>query len=185
MAAIIERIVVATVLTLALAGPSLAVEVAPTCGNEIAINGAGAIKEERALQKAIEAWRGQAITTYGIFYGNEKVAISGAGKGVEKVRCARTLIGLVVCQVRGRPCIENKTEQAGEPPIDGYCRFKPQPCDPTVKWVQRRLNDKGFSIAEDGRPGEETKAAIRRYKVRHDLGFDSFIDDRLVDSLKV
>ncbi len=185
----IRRACVAGLTMVAYGGVAMAAETAPTCGTEIAINGAGAIKEERAFTKAVDAWRAQAITTYGIYYGNEKFARTGTGVGekvgLDRVRCGRTLVGLFVCQVRGRPCIENKIEQAGEPPLE-ICLYSPSPCDPMVKWVQKRLNEKGARIVEDGRDGDETRSAIRRYKDRRGLWpVDSNIDEPLLESLRV
>lgn len=171
------RLGAAALLLSSFASPALAVE--RTCRNEIVSTGSAAIREPRAKEKAIEAWRGQAITNHGIFFGSADEA--NEGKGIVHERCARTLVGLWVCQARGRPCVLKATDQ----PNEFFCTSgDPSHCNPNVKWVQSRLNSNGAGIAVDGLEGRETADAIRRYKKSRNIGNDSYIDDRLLDALK-
>ncbi len=177
MAKIFMRIGGAGVLMFMLAGQAVAVE--RTCRTEIVSAGSAAIREPRAREKAIESWRGQAVANHGIFFGNEKEANDGNGVMVE--RCARTLVGLYVCQARGRPCLVKQAAQSDEI----LCTLDdPVRCNANVKWVQRRLNDRGAKLTVDGLEGDETARAIRRYKRSKNMGDDNYIDDKLLEALK-
>ena len=157
------------------AGSSFAQEL--KCKGEIVATGNGALTEAGAKDKAVRAWRTQVITSLGVFYGEFANANDGKGGVVE--RCARSLLGLQVCQARGRPC----EAPAGGTEIKCTDRDS-RNCDPTVKWVQSRLNAKNFDVTVDGAPGPRTERAIRAYRKSVNAGDSSEIDDKLIDALK-
>jgi hypothetical protein len=178
MANVFARLALAVGLMLAIAAPATAQE--RTCKPEITATGGGAIRDTRAKEKAVEAWRQQAVANNGIFFGNEKDANDGKGLLVE--RCAKTLLGLTVCQARGRPCLVKQADLPNE--IACIKSEDSKNCNPTVKWVQKRLNDKGAKLTVDGSPGKGTEAAIVKFKKANKLGDDSDIDEKLIDALK-
>ena len=76
---------------------------------KVAATGYGTVLESGCPTKAVAAWRNEAITRYGVFYGDPNLA--NEGKGVVVQNCGRTLLGLMVCLAFGRPCIaETGTE---------------------------------------------------------------------------
>ncbi len=149
------------------------------CRAEINATGGGAIRESRAKEKAEDAWRQQAVANHGIFYGESKEA--NEGKGVLVERCAKSLLGLTICQARGRPCLVAKADF----PNEIACTSNDSKnCNSTVKWVQTRLKDKGVNIYVDGSAGKGTEAAIRKFKKDNKLGDNAEIDDKLIEALK-
>lgn len=190
MSGFIRRIFIATLSVLVFGG-SAAAQLSTQCGDSISINGPTALKDDRAYAKAVDAWRAQAITKYGIYYGDEKLAkyttaAGTEGTGLEKLHCGRTIVGLYQCEVRGRPCPASKGEVAVLPPeIGDRCRFVEPPCNTLVIWVQHRLNRLGARITEDGREGEETRDAIRWLKSRNGLRpVNSQIDEPFLELLR-
>jgi len=146
------------------------------CKPEITATGHGALLESAGPTKAIAAWRNEAVTRYGVFYGDSTQA--NEGKGVVVQNCGRTLLGLMVCLAVGRPCIADTGTEI-------ECARRDGPgCDPTVKWVQTRLNVKGFRLAVDGSSGPATVAAITSYRKTANLPAGSTIDDALISALK-
>lgn len=178
MANVIARLALAVGLILSFAAPSLAAE--RTCKSEITATGGGAIRESRAKEKAEDAWRQQAVANHGIFYGDSKEA--NDGKGVLVERCAKSLLGLTICQARGRPCLVQKADFPNE--IACVKSEDSKNCDPTVKWVQSRLNAKGYKLTVDGSAGKSTETAIRKFKKDNKLGDDVEIDEKLLEALK-
>ncbi|NJM55765.1 MAG: peptidoglycan-binding protein [Verrucomicrobiae bacterium] len=168
---------VAGLVSLAFAAPASAEE--RSCKPEITATGGGAIRDSRAKEKAVEAWRQQAVANNGIFYGNEKDA--NDGKGITVERCAKSLLGLTICQARGRPCL---VKQADKPNEIACTKDDSKNCQPEVKWVQQRLKDKGVSITVDGSPGPGTAKAIRDFKKKNGLGNDDEITEKLIEALK-
>lgn len=148
-----------------------------TCKSEIVATGNGALTEHGAKDKAIRQWRNQVVTQHGVFYGDFAIANDGKGGVVE--RCARSLLGLTVCQARGRPCLVPSGSTESE------CRKSDSPnCDPTVKWVQSRLVAKGFDLSVDGSAGPRTEKAIRAFRKSAKLEDSGEIDDKLIEALK-
>ena len=147
------------------------------CKGEIIATGNGALTEAGAKEKAIKAWRTQVVSSYGIFFGEFGQANEGKGGAVE--RCARSLLGLQICQARGRPC------EAPSGATEISCsKSDSRNCDPTVKWVQYRLDAKGFDVSIDGAAGNRTEKAIRAFRKANSLGESSEIDDKLIEALK-
>ena len=158
------------------------------CKDEILIAGRAGLSRETAASKAVADWKNQANIKYGTFHSNpEKAERLDGVKGLDTTHCAKTIVGFFVCEARGRPCPDNQADLTANPlPISGSSCTSDDPlgCRSDVKWLQDRLNDKGARLRVDGVKGSETNAAIRWYKQRHQLGYDSSIDQRLVDSLK-
>jgi hypothetical protein len=148
-----------------------------SCKREVVATGGGALTEAGAKKKAIDAWRKQVVADLGIFYGDFEQANDGKGGGIE--RCARSLLGLTVCQARGRPC--QGPSGATEIKCD---RGDSKNCDPTVKWVQSRLKAKGYDVSVDGAAGPNTEKAISAYRKKTGVGEGGEIDEKLVGSLK-
>jgi Putative peptidoglycan binding domain len=176
MSGFIRRIIISAISVCGISGAAIAQQPMPRCGDQISINGAAAMNKERAIAKAVDAWRTQVITKYGVYYGDVEFAthttdVGLSEPGLDKLHCGRTIVGLYQCEVRGQPCMANKTEAAVvvPPEIGGRCRFAEPPCDTLVIWVQHRLNRLGARIAEDGREGAETRDAIRWFKSRNGL----------------
>ena len=189
--ATIER-TIGTILLLGLFSCSaFALDAKDSCKDEIKINGEGAYSQDLATRKAKKAWSNQARIYYGDDFANAAVAFNdnSSTRGVEIVRCSQPA-SMWVCEVRGRPCNDNKTTDqivvvipSPLPLFRDVCRFSPQPCDPEVKWVQRRLIVKGYDIVADGRLGDQTRTAIRQYK--NSQGHDGEnIDSWLLQSLR-
>lgn len=152
-----------------------------SCQAEIVATGNGAILESAGPTKAIAAWRREVISRYGVFYGEP--ARANSGKGVTTYNCSRTLLGLMVCQARGTPCADASsavevTEIACG--VAGDSRL----CDPTVKWVQNRLNTKGYKLKVDGSAGPATAAAVRAFRRANGLADIAAIDDALIGKLR-
>jgi peptidoglycan hydrolase-like protein with peptidoglycan-binding domain len=58
--------------------------------------------------------------------------------------------------------------------------------DDLTRVIQQRLKDQGYYYGEvDGRGGEETSAAIRRFQIRHGLQVTGQLDDETLRSLDV
>jgi hypothetical protein len=151
-----------------------------SCKGEVQATGHGALLESGGKDKAIAAWRNAVVTQYGVFYGEASQA--NEGKGVIVQNCGRTLIGLVVCLAAGRPCI---ADSGGATSNELQCERRDGiGCDPTVKWVQAKLNSKGFKLTVDGSAGPATGAAIQAYRRTAKLADGSTIDDALINSLK-
>src|ERR1700756_2022950 len=56
--------------------------------------------------------------------------------------------------------------------------------DEQTRAIQERLREQGFYYGEvDGRGGDETSAAIRRYQIRHGLRVTGQVDDETLRSL--
>jgi hypothetical protein len=146
------------------------------CKPEITATGHGAILESAGPTKAINAWRNEAVTRYGVFYGEPQQA--NEGKGVIVQNCGRTLLGLMVCLAVGRPCIADTGTEIECDRHDGL------QCDPTVKWVQTRLNAKGARLLVDGNSGAATVAAIRNFRKTSKLPDGTNIDDALISALR-
>ncbi len=104
---------------------------------------------------AIWSWRNTAISEYGVFYGDEKIANERNGVAIE--RCARSGFGLMICEAKGRPCAE-QTELE--------CTHNDrQDCDPKIKSIQSKLDAKGYSVgAIDGIRGPKLDEAIKEFK---------------------
>lgn len=171
-----KRMTIILYATACLAGPAIAEEF--NCKSEILATGKGALTKAAAEEKAVATWRAQAVSNYGIFFGEFSVANEGKKGAVE--RCTRSLVGLHVCQARGRPC-ELVTTGAAEI----KCKLDDgDDCQPTIKWVQSRLNAKGSNISVDGIFGFRTERAILTYRRAYHLGDSVLIDGKLIDSLK-
>jgi len=152
------------------------------CKAEILSIGHGAILDKAGPEKAIAAWRNDVIQRYGVFYGDPTKA--NEGKGVEVINCARTLLGLLVCSAKGRPCVQDASTSTNvdtTTELDcGAVRY----CDPTVKWVQSRLNAHGARLAVDGVAGAGTAVAIRNFRKFAKLPDGTGIDADLITALK-
>ena len=124
-----------------------------TCKDEIKVTGYGAFFEGWGDRMAKLSWRNTAIAEYGMI-GDQKSVIEGHGLSTE--RCAQSWFGLTICEVRGRPCVE-QTELE--------CKHKDgQACDPKVKWIQSKLAEKGYPVGPiDGRNGSKFKEATRKF----------------------
>src|ERR1700748_950790 len=58
--------------------------------------------------------------------------------------------------------------------------------DDLTRTIQQRLKDQGFYYGEvDGRGGDETSAAIRRFQIRHGLKVTGQLNDETLHSLGV
>ena len=156
-----------------------------SCKPEIISTGHGAILDKAGPEKAIASWRNDVISRYGVFYGDPTKANSG--KGVIVTNCARTLLGLLVCQAKGAPCVQDVSADTGgtDPNIEIPCDPRLKYCDPTVKWVQSRLNIPGSRLAVDGVAGAGTAAAIRNFRRTAKLPDGTGIDNDLINALKV
>ncbi len=149
-----------------------------TCKDEIKVTGYGAFFEGWGDRMAKWSWRNTAIAEYGIFYADESTANEGHGLTTE--RCAQSWFGLTICEVRGRPCVE-QTELE--------CKHKDgQACDPKIKWIQSKLADKGYPVGPiDGRNGskfkEATKKFMNEFKKDTKIADGSSIDD-VIEALK-
>jgi hypothetical protein len=174
---IFRSAIVAGLVSIAIAAPASAQE--RSCKPEITATGGGAIRESRSKEKAVDAWRQQAVANNGIFYGNEKDA--NDGKGVIVERCAKSLLGLTICQARARPCL---VKQADKPNEIACTKDDSKNCEPDVKWIQQRLKDKGFNVTVDGSAGRSTGKAIRDFKKKNKLGDDDEITEKLLEALK-
>lgn len=175
---ILAKLALAAGLLLAAAMPAAAQQ-ERSCKPEITATGGGAIRDSRAKEKAVEAWRQQAVANNGIFYGNEKDA--NDGKGIIVERCAKSLLGLTICQARGRPCL---VKQADRPNEIACTKDDSKNCEPDVKWIQQRLKDKGFNVTVDGSAGKGTAKAIKEFKKKNKLGDDDEITEKLIEALK-
>lgn len=174
---VFARIALVAGLIVAVAAPAAAQD--RSCKPEITATGGGAIRDNRAKEKAIEAWRQQAVANNGIFYGNE--ADANEGKGILVERCAKSLLGLTICQARGRPCLVKKADRPNE---IACTKDDSRNCEPEVKWVQQRLKDNGFDVTVDGSAGRGTEKAIRAFKKKNKIGDDGDIDEKLIEALK-
>lgn len=167
--------VVALTLTVvgAFSGASVAADY--SCKSEISVTGNGAFTEEGGKKKALKAWQDAARASHGIYYGDEKTANEGLGVVVE--RCARSSIGLMICQGRGRPCVE-KSENYLE-----CTRDDSKDCDPKGKWIQYKLDKLGYDVGRvDGNIGPKTERAIEKFK--KDKGVTADTIDAVIEALK-
>ena len=138
------------------------------CKDEIKVTGNGAITEWGARKKAKLAWRDAAIVDYGIFYADEENA--NEGNHVSIMRCARSGIFLMRCEVRGRPCVEQTELEC--------TRNEGQDCDPTIKWIQSKLSARGYSLGRiDGKSGPRFEQAVDQFKRDNEMSDGSSIDD--------
>ncbi|MGH8338514.1 MAG: peptidoglycan-binding domain-containing protein, partial [Gammaproteobacteria bacterium] len=155
-------------------GASLAADF--SCKKEINVTGTGAFTEEGGKKKAIKVWRDAAIAGFGFYYGDEKTANEGLGVVVE--RCARSSIGLMICQAKGRPCVA----QTGN---DLECtRNDSKDCDPKAKWIQSQLDKRGYDVGSvDGALGPKSERAIRKFKKDNHIAEDAPIE-AVIDALK-
>ena len=144
------------------------------CKNEIKVMGGGAIIESWAKEKAKSEWRYSAKADYGYFYGDDTNASEGTGLIIEP--CARSGIGLMICEAKGRPCVI-KTELE--------CTHNDrQDCDPTIKWIQSKLSAKRYSVGQtDGIRGEKFEEAIEKFKKENNMPDGSSIND-VIEALK-
>ena len=146
-----------------------------SCKKDFSVTGNGAITEEGAKKKATTAWKNAVIAEYGIFFGDEKNANEGLGLTVE--RCARSTIGLMICQAHGKAC----AVVAGN---EKECtREDSKNCDPKIKWIQAQLSSKGYDVGVDGSAGRQTERAIEKYKRDNKISDDATID-AVIESLK-
>ncbi len=146
-----------------------------SCKKDFSVTGNGAITEEGAKKKATTSWKNAVIAEYGIFFGDEKNANEGLGLTVE--RCARSTIGLMICQAHGKAC----AVVAGN---EKECtKDDSKNCDPKIKWIQAQLASKGYDVAVDGSIGRMTEKAIQKYKKDNKIAEDASIET-VIDALK-
>ena len=176
MVSIFSRVAIAAVALVSFAGVSLADD-NYSCKKEVGVTGNGAFTEDGAKKKALNAWRQAVIADAGIYYGETTTANEGLGVAVE--RCARSSIGLMICQARGRPCVTVITG------TDVECgRDDSKECDPKAKWIQSQLDKKGYDVGRiDGNIGRKTEKAIEAYKKKNGISDDADIQ-KVIDSLK-
>ena len=158
---------------------------AATCKANITVSGNGAITQNGAEKKAVTAWKQQAISNYGVFYGDEKAA--NDGKGTEFKRCARSQLGLMICEITGRPCEAGApSEPVGKQAIACTEDEKDNGCEPDIKWLQKRLNDKNDAkLKVDGKFGKGTTAAIKDFqKASKGLSVTGLVDEALLKALE-
>ena len=176
MVSIFSRLAFAVVALVSFAGASLADD-NYSCKKEVGVTGNGAFTEDGAKKKAILAWRNAVIAESGIYYGEPATANEGLGVAVE--RCARSSIGLAICQARGRPCVAVITG------ADVECtRDDSKECDPKAKWIQGQLDKQGYDVGRiDGNIGRKSEKAIEAYKKKTGIPDDADIQ-KVIDSLK-
>jgi len=167
MVPILSRLAIAAAALVCFAGASVAADY--SCKKEITATGNGAITEDGGKKKAIKVWRDRAIADYGFYYGDEKTANEGLGVVVE--RCARSSIGLMVCEAKGKPCVV----QTGN---DLECtRGDSSNCDAKSKWIQFQLDKRGYDVgAVDGSIGRKTERAIEKFKKDQKIASDNIED---------
>lgn len=161
---------------------------AATCKTNITVSGNGAVTQNGAEKKAVNAWKQQAISNHGVFFGDEKAA--NDGKGIDIRRCARSQLGLMICEVSGRPCQVGAPETSTSKHEIACTDDDPDACVPEVKWVQTKLNEKNKAgLKADGVPGGRTASAIRDFQkakglaVTGQLIVDGKVDDALAKAL--
>lgn len=129
-----------------------------SCKSEVSVTGNGAVLSKGGERKALSEWRDAVRANFGVFYSDDKIANEGRGVTVE--RCNRSSIGLMVCQARGRPCIE--VQEAAT-----YLECKAgdsKNCDPQHKWIQNKLQGLGYNVGGvDGVIGTRTQRAIEKF----------------------
>jgi hypothetical protein len=169
-------IALAVTLTVSASAASLAA----TCKASITVSGNGALTQKGAEKKAVDAWRTQAISNHGVFYGDW--AAANDGKGGDIKRCARSQLGLMICEVSGRPCQASAPE---EKHAIACTDDDKEACVPEVKWVQKQLNEKTKSnLKVDGVPGRGTANAIRDFQKSKGLTVNGEIDETLLKALE-
>ena len=137
------------------------------CKDEIKATGYGLFFKEWGNWMAKWSWSNTATVDYGFFYGVE--ATANEGTGVSPERCAPGWLGLMICEVKGRPCVK-KTELECKP-NDG------QDC-PKIRKIQSMLADKRYSVGPiDGKKGPLFEQAIKKFKKDNKLREDSSLDD--------
>lgn len=144
--------------------------------------GSAALGEAAAKASAIANWRRTVILNYGESHSEYAVA-----KKDGEPKCGKTMLGLTRCEVTAAPCEKaGSGAETGPFPIDENCDPGDDRCVRIVKWVQRKLKQKGYYEKEvDGIPGEGTARAIRRYKKDKGIGGAADeIDEALVNSLR-
>lgn len=146
--------------------------------------GSAALGEAAAKASAVANWRRSVILKFGESHSDFGIATS---KGEA---CGKTMLGLTRCEVRGAPCEKTGGTTGNGNVIDAgegeQCPVDADRCVKIVKWVQRKLKDKGYYEKElDGIPGEGTARAIRRYKRDKNIGgAPDDIDEALISSLR-
>ncbi len=143
--------------------------------------GSASLGAAAAKASAVSNWRRAVILKYGESHSDYAKAKD------QGENCGKTMLGLTRCEVRGAPC---ETAQAGgnggiEVGGDENCGDSER-CVRVVKWVQRKLKDRGYYEKDvDGIPGDGTARAIRRYKKDKNLGgAPDEIDEALITSLR-
>jgi hypothetical protein len=148
--------------------------------------GSAALGEAAAKASAIANWRRTVILNYGESHSEYAVAQKNGDP-----KCGKTMLGLTRCEVTAAPC-----EKAGAAQDNGGINIPAGPndeCSPDadrcvkiVKWVQRRLKERGYyDLDVDGIPGQGTAKAIRRYKRDKNIGgAPDDIDEALINSLR-
>jgi hypothetical protein len=143
--------------------------------------GSAALGQAAAKASAVTNWRRAVILKYGESHSDYTKARE------QGENCGKTLLGLTRCEVRGSPCESTMAGNSSggiEAGSDETCES--ERCIRVVKWVQRKLRDRGYYDREvDGIPGEGTARAIRRYKKDKGLGgAPDEIDEALINSLR-
>ena len=145
------------------------------CRAEIMATGSASLTESGAKAKAIQNWRRSVIANYGEFYGSFENAKD------TKVGCTKTLMGLMRCEVRGRPC----PQAASVGPREIACTADDSPnCDPGVKWAQTQLSAKGCPTRTDGSAGPSTSRAVLCFQRKSKISDTGDLDQATLKALE-
>lgn len=173
MRKMLKSVALAVALVGVFSGASLAVDY--SCKKEISVTGNGAFTEDGGKRKALKTWQDAARADGGIYYGDEKTANEGLGVVVE--RCARSSIGLMICQAKGRPCVVKSDD------VSECTKNDSKDCDPKAKWIQSKLNAAGYDVGNvDGNIGRVSERAIEKFKKAKGITSDSI--DAVIEALK-
>ena len=182
MASSFLRVALAAAALTFTATASYAQGAAANCKPVQQATGSASLGEPAAKASAVSNWRRSVILKFGESHSDYGIA-QQTGQA-----CGKTMLGLTRCEVRGAPCEKPGATTGGSNPdwVDEVCATDSDRCVRIVKWVQRKLKQKGFYAKDvDGIPGEGTARAIRNYKKDKGIGgAPDEIDDALVQSLR-
>jgi hypothetical protein len=113
--------------------------------------------------------------------GKDKATAIGAGSGAVAGAVVGGPVGAVVGAGIGAYVGHEGTDAKGR--VSSSSRAGP--ADDQVKRAQAALNDKGYTVAVDGRNGPNTQTALRSFQEKNGLTASGTLDDATLNALGV
>jgi hypothetical protein len=115
--------------------------------------------------------------------GKQKATAIGAGSGAAVGAVVGGPVGAVVGAGVGAVVGHEGTDANGN--VSGTSKHWSKGGDEQVRKAQAALNDKGFTVAVDGRMGPNTEGAVRSFQQQNGLVASGTLDDATLNALGV